>query len=72
MHMETDLLDGVGNVGAGERQVIERPNKAPELSWIINRRSGSGRELGLCVNGVETGLQSTMPVRSRTSRANWR
>jgi hypothetical protein len=42
MHMKANLLDGVGDVGAGERQVLEGPGKAPELSWISNRRPESG------------------------------
>jgi hypothetical protein len=28
MHMEVDLLDGVGDVGADERQVLEGPDEA--------------------------------------------
>jgi hypothetical protein len=29
MHMKADLLDGVGDIGAGERQVLEAPSEAP-------------------------------------------
>jgi hypothetical protein len=50
MHVETDLLDNVGDVGAGERQVLEGPSEAPEVSRISNRRSGLGGDLGLCVH----------------------
>jgi hypothetical protein len=50
MHMEADLLDGVSDVGAGERQVLKGPGEAPELSWISNRRPESGRDLGLRVH----------------------
>jgi hypothetical protein len=50
MHMKTNLLDGVGDVGAGERQVLEGHGEAPELSRISNRRSGSGGDLGLRVH----------------------
>jgi hypothetical protein len=32
MHMKTDLLDDVGDVGAGERQVLEGPDEALVLS----------------------------------------
>jgi hypothetical protein len=56
MYMEADLLDGVGDIGTGERQVLKGPGEAPKLSRISNRR---------------TSLQSTMPARSRMSRANW-
>jgi hypothetical protein len=48
--METDLLDGVGVVGASERQVLEGSGEALELSQINNRRPGSGRDLGLRVH----------------------
>jgi hypothetical protein len=50
MYMEADLLDGVGDVGASEHQVLEGPGEAPKLSWISNRRPGSGRDLGLCIH----------------------
>jgi hypothetical protein len=50
MHVEADMLDGVGDVGAGERQVLEGLNEAPEVSRISNRRSGLGRDLGLHVH----------------------
>jgi hypothetical protein len=50
MHVETDLLDGVGDVGAGECQVLEGPGEAPEVSRISNRRPGFGRDLGLRVH----------------------
>jgi hypothetical protein len=50
MHVEADLLDGVGDVGAGERQVLEGPGEAPELSRISNRRPGLGGDLGLRVH----------------------
>jgi hypothetical protein len=48
--MEPDLLDGVSDVGAGERQVLKGPSEAPELSRISNRRLGSGGDLGLRVH----------------------
>jgi hypothetical protein len=37
--------------GVSERQVLEGLDEAPELSWISNRRSGSGGDLGLRVHG---------------------
>jgi hypothetical protein len=30
--MKTNMLDGVGDVGAGEHQVLKGPNEAPKLS----------------------------------------
>jgi hypothetical protein len=50
MHIKTNLLDGVGDVGAGERQVLEGLGKAPKLHRINNRRTESDRDLGLCVH----------------------
>jgi hypothetical protein len=49
--MEPDLQDGVGDVGAGGRQVQEGPGEAFELSRISNRRLGSSGDLGMCVHG---------------------
>jgi hypothetical protein len=49
MHMEVDLLGGIGDVGEDERQVLEGPGEAPELSRISNRRHRSGGDLGLLV-----------------------
>jgi hypothetical protein len=50
MHVEADLLDSVGEVGAGERQVLEGPDEAPEVSQISNKRSGLDGDLSLCVH----------------------
>jgi hypothetical protein len=51
MHMKANLLDGVGDAGAGECQVLEGPDETPELSQISNRRPKSGRDLGLRFHG---------------------
>jgi hypothetical protein len=37
-------------MSAGERQVLERPGEAPEVSRISNRRPGLSRDLGLRVH----------------------
>jgi hypothetical protein len=50
MHVEADLLDGVGDIEAGERQVLEGPGEAPEVSRISNRRPRLGEDLGLRVH----------------------
>jgi hypothetical protein len=50
MHVEANLLDDVGDVGAGECQVLEVPGEAPEVSQISNRRPGLGGDLGLRVH----------------------
>jgi hypothetical protein len=48
--MKAYLLDGVGNVRACECQVLEGPGEALELSWVSNRRPGTGADLGLHVH----------------------
>jgi hypothetical protein len=48
--VEVDLLDNVGNIRASERQVLEGPHKALEVSRISNRRFKLGGDLGLCVH----------------------
>jgi hypothetical protein len=50
MHVEADLLDGKGDIRAGERKVLEGPNEAPKVSWINNWRPGLSGDLGLCVH----------------------
>jgi hypothetical protein len=50
MHMKTNLLDDVGDVGVGEHQVLEGPGEAPEMSQISNRRPKSDRDLGMHVH----------------------
>jgi hypothetical protein len=50
MHVEADLLDTVGDVGAGERQVLEVLGEAPEVSRISNRRLGLGGDPSLRVH----------------------
>jgi hypothetical protein len=50
VHVEADLLDGVGNVGPGERQVLESSSEAPEMSQISNRRPRLGEDLDLRIH----------------------
>jgi hypothetical protein len=50
VHVEADLLDGVGDVWACERQILEGPSEAPEVSQISNRRPRLSGDLGLCVH----------------------
>jgi hypothetical protein len=50
MHVEADLLDGVDDVGAGERWVLEGPGEAPEVSRVSNRRPRLSGDLGLRVH----------------------
>jgi hypothetical protein len=51
MHVKADLMDNIGDVRTGERQVLEGPGKAPEVSRISNRRPGGGGDLDLHVHG---------------------
>jgi hypothetical protein len=52
------LLDGVGNVGVGERHLLEGSSE------------GSTETLACVSTSVKTDLESTMPARSRISGAN--
>jgi hypothetical protein len=49
IHVETYLLDSIGNLGAGKHQVLEGPSEALVQSWISNGRPRLGSDLGLCV-----------------------
>jgi hypothetical protein len=49
MHVEADLLDDVGDIGAGECQVLEGPNEAPEVNRISNMPKLGG-DLGMHVH----------------------
>jgi hypothetical protein len=70
MHVEEDRLDGIGEVGAGEHQVLEGSSEAHEVSWISNRGPDSAETLAYVSTDVKIGLQSTMPACLRISRAN--
>jgi hypothetical protein len=50
VHMQTDLLDSVGNVGPCEGQVLESPCNALKLGGLLNRRPGVRSELRLEVD----------------------
>jgi hypothetical protein len=56
MHVDADLLDDVGNVGAGERQVLESTSEATKLSHISSTRLRLGEDLGLRVHGCQNWL----------------
>jgi hypothetical protein len=51
VHMKANLLYNIGDVEAGECQVLESPSEAPKLSRISNRRPRSDKDLGLRVHG---------------------
>jgi hypothetical protein len=48
MHVEAHLLNGIGEVGVCECQVLEGSGEAPEVSWISNRRPRLDEDLGMC------------------------
>jgi hypothetical protein len=50
MHEEAHLLYSIGQVGASERQVLERAGETPVRAGISDRGARRGRELGTRVN----------------------
>jgi hypothetical protein len=50
VHIQTDLLHGIGDVGPCEGQVLQRPGDAPELRGIPNPRSRVSGQLCLQVH----------------------
>jgi hypothetical protein len=55
VHVKAHLLDGVGDVGPGEEEVLKGPGKTPVAGWIGNRGAGGG-EFALCVHWSRAGL----------------
>jgi len=75
MHVETDLLNGIGDVWPGEGKVLQGISQTPVVCRITNRGPSSLDSLPWVSTGVEQGLQSVIPARSRISRAycrRWR
>jgi hypothetical protein len=56
IHVEADLLDGVGDVEVDEHQVLEDTNEVPKLSRINNRRPGLSGDIGLRIHGCRNWL----------------
>jgi hypothetical protein len=71
MHMEAHLLDGVGDVGAGEDEVLKGPEETPIAGRIGQRRVAVRETLPLVSIRVVQGLQSATPARSRMSTMYW-
>jgi hypothetical protein len=42
-------MNGIGDVRAGERQILESTHQAPISGWISDRGASSAK-LGLCIN----------------------
>jgi hypothetical protein len=56
MHVQADLLDGICDVGAGERQVLEGPSEATEVSQMNNKRLRLDGDLCLCIHRCQNRL----------------
>jgi hypothetical protein len=56
MHVETHLLDSVGNIGPDEGEVLERPNQATIGSRVAEGGPHVGGDLGLSVDRHGAGL----------------
>jgi hypothetical protein len=56
VHMEAHLLDGVGDVGLGEGEVLERAGQAPVRRRVGDRGPAILRELRLTVDRHGVGL----------------
>jgi hypothetical protein len=70
MHVEADLLDGVDDVEMDERQVLEGLNEDLKCVGSATEGPDSIETLACMFTDVGTGLQFTMPARSRISRTN--
>jgi hypothetical protein len=53
--VKAHLLDGVGDVGPGEEEVLKGPGKTPVAGWIGDRGGGGG-EFALRVHWSRAGL----------------
>jgi hypothetical protein len=78
MHVEANLLDSVGNVGASKSQVLEGAGETPVGSGISHQGASIGGYLGASINrggaGVVAGhamsikdVQSILPLRESES-----
>jgi len=65
MHMKAHLLDGIGNVGPGEGEVLEGTHKAAISSGISNRRAGISWYLCTSVNWSGARLAVTHAMASK-------
>jgi hypothetical protein len=55
VHVEAHLLDGVGDVGPGEEEVLKGLGNTPVAGWIGDRGTG-GEEFALRIHRSRTGL----------------
>src|SRR6185436_19237490 len=61
MHMETDLLDSVGEVRPGESEVLQRTGQTPVGRRISHRITQISRQLRLSVDRSGAGLAISHP-----------
>src|SRR6185369_4429902 len=61
MHMETDLLNRVGEVRPGEGEVLQRAGQTPVGRRISHRITQISRQLRLSVDRSEAGLAISHP-----------
>src|SRR6185312_4178782 len=61
MHMETDLLDSVGEVRSGESEVLQSAGQTPVGSRISHRITQISRQLRLSVDRSGAGLAINHP-----------
>jgi hypothetical protein len=55
VHLEAHLLDGVGDVGPGEDEVLKGPGNTTVAGWIGDRGAGGG-EFALRIHRGRAGL----------------
>jgi hypothetical protein len=65
VHMEANLLDGVGDARACEDEVLQSLDKTPIAGRISHQRADISGDLVLSVHQSRAWLQSAMPARSR-------
>src|SRR6185437_4082644 len=61
MHMETDLLNSVGEIRPGEGEVLQSAGQTPVGSRIIHRSTQISRQLRLSVDWSGAGLAISHP-----------
>lgn len=55
MHVETDTLDSIRNVGPGEGEILKSTSKTVVDNGVVDRGTITG-DLGLCTNRCHTRL----------------
>ena len=69
MHMETDLLDSVGEVRPGEGEVLQSTSQTPIVSRIRHRITQISGQLRLSVDRSGAGLAISHPSPLQNSSA---